>query len=783
MTEPPLRPIVLSKEQEEVVYSRSPKFAVVAAAGAGKTSVLVERYIRLVRDDGIAPDEILTITFTKKAAAEMKSRIVNRLRGIGLEREAQIAETGPIQTIHSFCERLLRENSLEAGLDPAFEIMSESHTARMVTDAIREVLASDMDTEPNAETLLSFLSGKRPGFGEDKSPYSKLENAIKNVLMELRGGGFDRGEVESVHASPSHLRAHWEETLIRETVAAIQDPFAMDSSITFHENLQLAYKRAARKVPSWLKGKEDPNAEDEALHHTCGLVQMACAAWWRLDREMNHLQMLDFSALEERALRLLRQSEVTRRRMKDQVQAVMVDESQDLNPTQYRLIELLNADSEMLVGDFQQSIYGFRQADVEHFIQRTDSPNTIRLSRNYRSTPGILAFVDYLFGNLWEDYKPMGPASVPEQEGLDFEVFAHRDFSGIEIWRSEAKDLTFVPSAVREVIAEGVPAREIAVLVRDGAKAQEMESALRSAGVPARIVGGSEKFYTRLEVRDLANSLRAVADPYDDFSLLAALRSPLVGLSVDAIILLAQERGVIERLPEFHSPIPEDQEKLARFLRWYPPLRLIGDRLAAWEVLARIFAESDLLPALARREKPEQLLANVRKLLSLATQEPELGPLEYADRIREIQDLRHKEGDAPADEADADLVSIMTVHKSKGLEFRVVVLPQTDKKLMGAAKDLVVEPRLGIVASKYGKVACLMHKFLTDRKKERDEKEELRVLYVALTRAKERLCICLYPPKRDRNISKIVLDVLGSQEVPTIRYRGAFKSSESKSEE
>jgi ATP-dependent helicase/nuclease subunit A len=783
MIEVPIKQFDLSKEQEEVVNSRSPKFAVVAAAGAGKTSVLVERYIRLVKDEGLAPDEILTITFTKKAAAEMKSRIVNRLRGVGLERDAQIAETGPIQTIHSFCERLLRENSLEAGLDPAFEIMSESHTSRMVIDAIREVLASDMDTEPDAEGLLSFLSGKRPGFGEDKSPYSKLENAIKNVLMDLRGGGFERNEVETVHASPTRLRTHWEETLIRDTAAMIQDPFSLDSSVTFHENLQNAYKRAARKIPSWLKGNADQQAEEEALHHTCGLVQMACAAWWRLDREMNRLQMLDFSALEERALRLLRNSEVTRRRMNSQVRAVMVDESQDLNPTQYRLIEFLNADSEMLVGDFQQSIYGFRQADVEHFVQRTDSPNTIRLSRNYRSTRGVLAFVDHLFGNLWKDYKPMGPASFPEQEGLDFKVLAQRDFSGLEIWRTESKDLAFISSAVREVIAEGVPAREIAVLVRDGAKAQEMESTLRTAGVPARIVGGSEKFYTRLEVRDLANSLRAIADPYDDFSLLAALRSPLVGLSVDAIMLLAQERTVIERLPEFQSPIAEDHEKLRRFLKWYSPLRLIGDRLAAWEVLARIFAESDLLPALARREKPEQLLANVRKLLSLATQEPELGPLEYADRIREIQDLRHKEGDAPADEADADLVSIMTVHKSKGLEFRVVVLPQTDKKLVNSAKDLVVEPRLGIVASKYGKVACLMHKFLSDRKKERDEQEELRVLYVALTRAKERLCICLYPPKRDRNVSKIIRDVLGTQEVPTIRYRGAFKSGETRGEE
>lgn len=298
-----------------------------------------------------------------------------------------------------------------------------------------------------------------------------------------------------------------------------------------------------------------------------------------------------------------------------------------------------------------------------------------------------------------------------------------------------------------------------------------MAGGLKGAGIPARVAGGSERFYTRLEVRDLANALRALTDPYDDFSLLACLRSPMVGLSIDSVMLLGLEPGVVERLESFVPPVSADGERISEFLAWYTPLRAIADRLSAWEVLSELFAKSPLLSALARREQADQLLANVRKLLSLAVAEPELGPFEFAERIREIQDLRHKEGDAPADEENADVVTIMTIHKSKGLEFPVVVLPQTDKRLANAPGDLLVEPRLGLIATKYGRFPSLIYKYLADRKRGRDEAEELRVLYVALTRAQQRLCICLYPPKRDRTVSKIISEAVGSPPPPGIRVR------------
>jgi len=757
----------LSPEQHAVVESKANSLTVVAAAGAGKTFVLVERYLRHVTEEGLRPDEILTITFTKKAAAEMKRRIVNRLRGLGRMDDAQIAETGPIQTIHSFCERLLRENALEAGLDPNFDILTESRSSRLVAECIREALASPLDEEPQAEALISFLAGKRIPFGDNKSPYAVLEGAVGQVLRELRGSGFTQLEVAQWHVDPRTLRERWEEWFVRELPDAAREALEKVSADTFHEQLQLAMKAAGKTVPAWMRGKPEVEAEDEALIQTCGLVQLACAAWWRLDREMEAMQSLDFTALEERAVRLVERSEATRARLRRQIRVVMVDESQDLNPIQYRLLQGMGAEREMLVGDAQQSIYGFRQADVDLFQKRAQQEGVLRLSRNYRSTPGILGFVDWVFGQQWSpNYQPMAPSPAV----MDLDTITGPEFAGVEIWKQATGDTAAVAAYVRELVQEGVSPKEIALLVRDSNGALAAQRALELEAIPCRIAGGSERFYTRLEVRDLANALRAVADPNDDFSLLACLRSPMAGVSMDTVVMLGREPGVVERIKEFVPPVEEDAAKLRTFLAWFDPLRAHADRLAAWEVLSEVFAKSDYLATIARREGGEQILANARKLLSLATQEPDLGPLEYAERIREVQELRHKEGDAPADEEDADVVTIMTVHKSKGLEFPVVVLPQTDKRMTSIARDVVVEPRLGLVATKFTKGQCLMHKRLTAMKKERDEQEELRVLYVALTRAQQRLCVCLYPPRRDKTASKLLGEILGD-DPPGIKVR------------
>ncbi len=759
-------------EQRDVIHATDPRFVVLAAAGAGKTYVLVERYLRFV-EKGLRPDQILTITFTKKAAAEMKKRIVESLRAKGRPEDAQIAETGPIQTIHSFCERLLRENALEARLDPNFEILGEGHSSRLITECVREALASELDEEPHAEALVSYLAGQRR-YGENRSPYAKLEAAIESVLHELRGSGYKQLQIREWHLNPRTLAARWEEAIVGAQPESVRAMYGQIDMFTLHERLSQAFKMADMRVPAWLRSRTEDDAEQETLVHTCGLVQLACSAWWRLDREMLSRQSLDFAELETRAVRLIQESEVTRERLRRQYQVVMVDEAQDLNPTQYELLRQLNFGQEMMVGDVQQSIYGFRMADVELFRRRGSEVSTMQLNKNHRSDEGILAFVDLVFGSLWSgDYRPMSPPA----KGFDFDDVTPPNFGGVELWQQDAKDSMATARYIQELLGEGVSPKEVTVLVRDSGGALDIHRALQLLKIEARIAGGSEKFYTKIEVRDLANILRSVADPYDDFSLLASLRSPVCGLSFDSIVVLSQQTPVVEALEAFVPPIEDDKPKLAAFLSWFVPLKEYADRLSAWEVLAEIFARSDYLPALARRESAQQLLANARKLLSLATEEPELGPLEYAEQIREIQDLRHKEGDAPAGAEDADLVTIMTIHKAKGLEFPVVVLPQTMRNLAPRPKDVVIEPRKGLVVTKFGRVPSLMHRFLSEERRKRDVEEELRVLYVGLTRAKHRLCLCLYPNTRDETFSKKLHAILGPSPDSSIRIRSSMSKS------
>lgn len=718
---------------------------VTASAGAGKTFVLVERYLRLIEQFGLEPHEILTITFTRKAAAEMKERIVKKLRDEGRFEQAQVAETGPIQTIHSFCERLLRENSLAAGIDPEFEIMDEAEKARLEDAAIAKAMIATHTERPEAEALLRHLAGQREHGAA--SPYARLENAIKRVLSGLRGTQVRLDDLQAL-AEPEGVRRLFEQKLLAVQPSEVQFAFRQQTEGSFAERLKAAFKLAGKKAPPFVNGRYSDESASEMSRHTAGLVQLAIRAWSELEFQMHRLQSFDYALLESKAVALLRDSEPTRRRLAQQYRAVMVDEAQDVNPVQHQLLDSLGIERSMIVGDVQQSIYGFRLADVQLFRRRQEELPHLRLTRNWRSDEGILNFVDDLFGTMWTDlYEPMRP-----QPEFDPDVIEMSAYPGVEIWELADKD---VGQTVEFLLAmqqeSGRNLKDVTVLARFSKFANELHQRLEALGIKSRIVGGTERFYVRLEIRDLANTLKSLADPYDDFALLACLRSPVAGVSLDTIAALALEKPVVEALDTHIPSNLADREALDRFRSWFDKLRREADRLSAWEVLSRVMAESNYLPALAAKKGGERMLANVRKLLTLAAKQPELGPIEFAEQIREIQRLAHKEGDAQADDEDDDTLTIMTIHKAKGLEFDTVVVPDVHRRLGGRAESVEVDARLGLVATKFSKEDNIFHKWLAQERKDRELAEEMRVLYVALTRAKKQLCIVAHPKPRNAN--------------------------------
>lgn len=744
--------IELTEEQAAVVTASHAAFTVRAAAGAGKTRVLVQRYLRHVKEDGIRPDRILAITFTRKAAAEMKERIVGLLREEGRLWDAQVAETGPIQTIHGFCERVLRENALSAGIDPTFTILAEDDAKRLLRRAFEQAVESVKD-EPFVAGALRLCAGKAGESskkllrGRTRTVHAFLEESVEQILKSLRGADVSLEQLEATHADPTSLSVAWESAVLAAAPMAVQEAAAIAEGGSFLERLAAAYRGVERKVPGWIKNLDT----GECARQSCGIMRVALETWRRLEAAMEREQGFDFIELEARAVRLVTESAATRQRLQGHYAVVLVDEAQDLNPVQYRLIASLGLSTEMLVGDAQQSIYGFRLADVELFLARSEQTPCLRLSLNFRSEPGILRFVDRVFAHAWNGrYHPMTQAEFAFEEQAP-------QYDGVELWETPTFDPPQTALWIHELIAEGESPGDIAVLVTGGSAAERISEALDRREVPNRIMGGTAQFYTRMVVRDVANALQALADPTDDAALLALLRSPIVGASLDAVVLLGGKRPVIEALAEFQSPVPGDQEAIARLMGWYAPLSLLADRLSAWEALGEVLRSSPFLERLAARRKGQEL-ANVRKLFAMAAAQPHIGLAEFARRIREVQVLGHREGDAPAIDEARDAVSIMTVHKAKGLEFPVVVLPDTFQSPSWRQNHIRLDARLGLtaIALDQDSTNCPYARWLDERRKQRESEESLRKLYVAMTRAKRRLCVCASASAKQATAAQVV---------------------------
>lgn len=759
----------LSEEQATVVRSDLQRFSVRAAAGSGKTSVLVDRYLRHVLELGYSPEEIVTLTFTRKAAAEMKQRIVNRLRTAGDLAGAQVAETGPIQTIHSYCERILRENAVEAEVDPEFEIIHGSQSSGLVEQAVTQAFLEARDENPWAAEFVHRYAGRstyRSSFGT----HGQLREVVGSLLDKFRSSGLSPLALADLYSSPQKTVEFWASEALRELPEGVANP--MDVHLeTWGPDLLSSLKTLGCPAPGWAKNLS-PTIDLESAEDTCGLVWLTLFAWQWLEAEMNDRQEFDFSLLESKAVRLLEQSGATRDRIRRQARLVLVDEAQDLSPLQYRIIDRLDAPGEMMVGDPRQSIYGFRFADRRLFIDRCDQVTTFDLSYNYRSEPGILDFVETVFAQMTDfQVKRVKPALA---EGDDpFGEDSPSDFQGIELWPLAAKDTASVAALVQQLVQEGAAPKDIAVLVRGNRMLNLLAGRFKQIGLPVRTVGSSEKFYVRLEVRDLANALEALSDQREDFPLLALLHSPFVGLSIDATTYLAAQKPVLEALAKQGPWSKEDQAKLDSFRKWFDVARTSVDRVPAWETISFLFRETPYLEGLARSPGARQSLANVRKLLAIAAAEPELNARDFAMRLREIQFLKHQEGDAPLVDEQDNAISLMTVHKSKGLEFPIVVLPDTHSPLEKSKSTVQSDVNRGLVIAGMRKKNTAYFHWLRDKVSEREKSEEMRVLYVAMTRAQKRLCIVTAEDSSDDRPAHLIAKRAGlpKEVLPGIKVR------------
>lgn len=837
----------LTDQQRAALDRRAVSIALSAGAGCGKTFVLTQRFLaQLEPADGEAASrlgEVVAITFTERAAREMRDRIrracLERLLDAPAEREAywlalvREMDSARISTIHSFCGTTLRAHAVQAGLDPRFRVLDEAEAATLLDQALEQELGELLAAEDPAAMALAEELGL---------------NQTREAVAELLGS---RESIEWdawLAMEPEALARHWEDYLRRQflprhlaalvgsaaaatvlriagahrpsnatmqarlafleqnlpRLAESTDPEAELESIREHAKVQggggkkawddeLAYAEF-RDASTQLRAEVDKLKQTAALRaetmldaarlslHLLRLAHRAVEAYGRRKAELG---CLDFSDLITRTRALLGGPEgaantrsAAARAIGQGISLLLVDEFQDVDPVQAELVTALcrdrMADGRLfLVGDYKQSIYRFRGADPEVFRRlRHALPETGRLplSLNFRSQPAVIEAVNAIFCEaMGEEYEPLSahrPRVEPEARvemlwACDEQFEPERrpterlrrleaDWIARRIAQMLQGDQHLVVDAEAEKRGEPKPRRvrpgDVAILFRALSDVAYYEEALRRYGIDYYLVGG-HAFYAQQEIFDVLNLLRAVAMPSDTASLAGVLRSGMFNLADETLFWLSQRQGGLaaglgaEPLPK-EIPPPQ-RERVAAARRVLAGLRELKDRVPIARLIQQALDWTGYDAVVVAEFLGQRKLANLRKLIDQAREfdaTPGAFTLEdFVGRLAEFVARQPKEPLAATQPELTDLVRLMTIHQSKGLEFPVVFVADLDRPSQGGRDRAAYSPALGpMVAGSSG--AGGLDLYRRDERLE-DEAESLRMFYVATTRAADYLVL------------------------------------------
>ncbi len=843
---------IVPVDQAARTHATDPRHHVVleASAGTGKTRVLVDRYLALLAA-GVDPRHVLAITFTRKAAAEMRERIVTDLQtrhpGVWQSLRDRADEIA-VSTIDAFCFSLLREFPLEAGLDPGFSLADETEVARLVEmsldrtlrecrerapydEGIRLVLAQ-MPLPRLAQGLRALLERRfvapaalRRYLGQQVRLIRSESAAAEAARRDLRARllGMPGGLRSWLASAPPGLPA-WDltqldfERLVSDSSTAPMSAAEIRAAFDGIARWVLTQKGEPRKK---LPVNKDAFASAAAYQvHRIGLAFVAeavQAARRGFETSLNVLlarairrvfrlahrrylqtllvhDTLDFSEVLGRAVLLLRQMDEfsrSRFRLEARYQHVLVDEFQDTSRLQWQLVASLVRSwgegaglghegplppSLFLVGDRKQSIYRFRDADVGlldealTFAQELAGEATVRhaISQSFRSHPDLLAFANDLGAAMVQPGAPPAvafrfddddrfPLPVGHVVGQDTEPRI-----GIAVGDDVESCAATVAAEIERLLAEGLvtdrggaePRRarpgDIAVLIRSRESHREFERALAARDIPSYVYKGLG-FYDSDEIKDLVALVRLLAAPESDLRAAAFLRSGFVAISDDALRRLAPGLAACLAGPvEDEGALAEDDAlALGRLRAAWPNWLALVDRLPPADVVDCVI-EGSAYAVTLRGSRQRQARENVKKFRGLLRRIQNRG---YATMARVAAHIDRvsagDESNAAVDAADA--VNLMTVHASKGLEFPIVFLVNLTRGTGGVPPPLRVvagdgadEPIVGIARYEPG---------ATQAEQIREREESKRLMYVAVTRARERLYVSAAAQQRQGRIA------------------------------
>jgi ATP-dependent helicase/nuclease subunit A len=767
---------------------------------------MVDRYCRLVCDAGVDPDAVLAFTFTEKAASELRLRIAAELAAradAGSDRARAARErigAAWISTIHGFCNRLLRGHPVAAGVDPSFRVLDSPEAERAVREAFDEALeefvAADQPSRLDAvaaygiDGLQAVVAGahaelRSRGMAEPRLPQPPRPDveaalrhageAARTTLEELKPTNSSRDLVEralSVLERPG--------TPSLDELVALRADSKARSMATYREAIEAAVARRA-----------EAGEGGEAYRDLAALLEEFSA---RFAAAKERRAGLDFEDLQILATRLLERSEVGET-YRSRFSHVMVDEFQDTNRLQLRLIEALCGPRTelMVVGDELQSIYGFRHADLDVFrdersaLEEIPGARPMQLSGNFRSRPELIGAVNALGEKLiGESFRPLRVGAVPaSEEALDEGPAVELLLTAREGWDVDGIELEpatdsstslaslaearFVAERLRALVDAGIERGEMVVLLRAFTHLDAYEDSLERAGLRPYVVGG-RAYWSQQQVADACALLATIANPLDDRALFGSLASPACAVAPDTLWLLRAAAGrgrpvwpAVLRAAELAelelvegtrlAEIPEPElVLLRRFATTVEGLRGRGTALSIAGLIETAIVETGYDLAVLNRPTGEARFANLRKLMRLAAE----------FEAREGRDLRgfldflsaRAEADGDAQAATAaeghDGVRIMTVHSAKGLEFGIVAVPDLSRGLLAGLRPppLTIgreetEPRVGMQLRRLGAGSVNLYSYadLCEEAKQRDAEEGLRLFHVAITRARERLIL------------------------------------------
>ncbi len=849
--------------QQEAISTLDRNLLVLASAGTGKTYVLVRRFLYILEHRDWPVSSLVALTFTKMAAQEMRARILREVNegqrqatdSVWRRRAAELSQL-QISTVHSFCERVLRQYAVEAGIDPDFTVIAEDEGQNLQEQAINLTFA-DMAREE--EKWLEALP---------RYTRADLQHTLRHAFTRRSTLHY---MIDQKAVTAESLQSHWR-ILVEEEMDSVWQQYEatypelmesmawlerisgpdqlpvwdaedklgqqMDPSLQAVQALRDRNWTAATEVLAWasmkrkqkgakdkwrsaealalarrhvgnvraalrfLQGQEFSSQADPRAPEAARVVQVWLQLW---DKALTHYTRLkqahlglDYDDLEIRALQLLQEGrkapESRVGRFVSGIRQVLVDEHQDINPVQQQIIDTLapiaRAGRLFVVGDTKQSIYRFRQAQVTAFAglavqlrQKTGHAATT-LDSSFRTQKHLVAATNRLFHHvltpvLGEEFARFEAKPLPlssdikplQAQAVAVELHVVRkqgaNLSGFDLKQDEVRvianrliQMKEKGMAVRDGQQSGRHAnpafqwRDAAILLRSGRDVEIFETVLRDARIPYQVVA-EVPLQSRLPVRALLALLRHLHRPADDFHLAVALRSPLFGIDDETLYWLLTRRRATElplhRFAEMETPVDVEQAaRLAQAAQILADLYPWVHTLSPESLLHRILEKTGLLEicmADKDRYRGTRHLEEIKAFQThLRTERRPLGELLRRCTSRGIP-YQHAEEEGLAHAGGR--VQIMTIHKSKGLEFPVVFVPQLNRKLGG---NNAVETPMLLFDPEFGMVCQLRDEWGGTRKprsywaamhKERRMRyvETKRILYVACTRAAERLVL------------------------------------------